>query len=209
MKNIKLFILEDHKIVRDGMRLILESASDFQLIGECGHPKEFLDHHLNSNFDILLLDITLPEMNGIEVLKKIKLRRPELKVIMLSMHNNAEYIVRSFKDGANAYMPKDIESHELLRVIRMVAEEGQFISENHAKMLSEAETKYRQEQALSEREREILKLMIDGKSSKEMAKDLGISHRTIENHRLNIMRKLGTTNSSETVAKALKGQILL
>jgi DNA-binding NarL/FixJ family response regulator len=212
MAKIKVFLVDDHKIVRDGLKSILASSSKFVFKGEDSHPQSFMKLLPGLEVDIIVLDISLPSISGIDLIKKIKELKPSTKVVMLSMHNEPEYIFRSLREGANAYLPKDIEAEEFLNALLQVHLKGSYFPKNinFTKQVTPApyQDEAPQSAVLTQREIEILEFMVKGLSSKEIAKDLSISPRTIETHRLNIMKKLGTSNSAETVAMAVKKGLL-
>lgn len=205
MNQAKVYLLDDHKIVRDGLKSILAGHAEFQVTGEESNPETFLKHIPELNFDLLILDVSLPQISGIDVIRKVKDSRPGAKIVMLSMHDNPEYMRRSLREGANAYLPKDIEAAEFVKALKQVMIEGKYTSQVRLEAREnltpaiDSLTK-----SLSGRELEVLRYMTRGKSSREIAEALSLSPRTVETHRVNIMKKLGTSNSAETVAKALK-----
>ncbi len=206
---IDLFLLDDHKIVRDGLRSILSPYPSLKIVGEESHAKKFLSALPELKFDILILDLSLPDLSGMEVLKEVKRLRPEISVIVLSMHNNPEYMIRALKAGAAAYHSKDIQSTVLVESIHEVKKHGVYyptaISLNSPSLPQDPVQKG---EVLTQKERDVLKLMVIGMSSKQIAAEYGLSPRTIETHRLNIMKKLGTSNSAETIAVAIRENLL-
>jgi len=207
--SIDIFLLDDHKIVRDGLKSILALYPAFRVVGEEGRPLRFLSALPQINVDILILDMSLPEMSGIEVLREVKILRPDISVVVLSMHNNPEYMIRAFKAGAAAYLSKDIQSQVLVDALIEVKKNGVYYPSDmslHSQPLHlEAVEKG---EVLTHKEKEVLKWMEKGLSSKQIAAEFGLSSRTIETHRLNIMKKLGTSNSAETIAVAIKHNLL-
>lgn len=208
MKKIKVFLLEDHKIVRDGLKSILAIDPEFEIEGEESNPKVFLEKLPSLNFDILLLDLSLPELPGIDVLKEVKKLKPEIHVMILSMHDNPQYMIKALKEGASAYLTKDTQAEVLIEALKEVYKEGiyypsQIQLKSSSSTLKTEESK-NDDKLLTPKEKEVLKLMIKGLSSKQIAGEFGISSRTIEAHRLNIMKKLGSSNSAESIAKAIR-----
>ncbi len=208
-EKIELYLLDDHKIVRDGLKSILSLDPSFKIVGEESHSNRFLATLPNLTFDILILDISLPDMSGIEVLKEVKKLRPEIYVVVLSMHNNPEYMIRALKAGAAAYLSKDIRSELLLETLQEVKKHGVYYpSEINLNSQALAVEPLQKGEVLTLKEKDVVKLMVKGMSSKQIAAEFGLSTRTIESHRLNIMKKLGTSNSAETIAVAIRQSLL-
>jgi two-component system nitrate/nitrite response regulator NarL len=209
MEKIKVYLLDDHKIVRDGLKSLLALHPDISIVGEEGHPRPFLDQLPELDADILILDLSLPEMSGMEVLKKTKKARPELNVVILSMHDSPEYMIKAIKEGASTFLTKDVQSDILVEAIRKIKQDGvyfptQLQMSSTSEVLQDLRTPEGSSSLLTPKEKEVLKLMVKGLSSKQMAAEFGLSARTVEAHRLNIMKKLGSSNSAETIAIALK-----
>lgn len=207
MTKTRIYLLDDHKIVRDGLKSLLTMEPSFEVVGEGSSPEAFLQELPGLTFDLLILDISLPHISGMDVLKKVKEQRPELLVVMLSMHDNPEYVHRCLRDGANAYLPKDIEGSEFLQALKVVKEKGTYYPAHFNFNLTSDLTPAEGEKSpalLTPKEKEVLSQMARGLSSKQIAAGFGLSARTIETHRLNIMKKLGTNNSAETIAIAAK-----
>ena len=208
-KSIEIFLLDDHKIVRDGLKSILSLFPNFKIVGEESHSSRFLAALPQLKFDILILDISLPEISGIEVLKEVKKTRPEIAVVVLSMHNNPEYMIRALKAGAATYLTKDIQSEVLVDALLEVKKSGVYYpSEINLNSQSLVQEPLEKGEVLTQKEKDVLRLMVKGMSSKQIAAEFGLSSRTIESHRLNIMKKLGTSNSAETIAVAIKQSLL-
>jgi DNA-binding NarL/FixJ family response regulator len=208
MKEIEVYLLDDHKIVRDGLKSILSLYPDIKIAGEDSSPETFLGHLSELKFDILILDLSLPKIPGMEVLKKVKTARPNAHVAILSMHDNPEYMMKAMREGAATYLSKDTPGEILVDALRTIQKEGTYFP---AKMEMKSSSQFMRpvsdhgdSEILTPKEKEVLQLMVQGKSSKQIAAEQGLSSRTIEAHRLNIMRKLGTSNSAETIAMALK-----
>ncbi len=208
-ESIEIFLLDDHKIVRDGLKSILSLFPNFKIVGEESHSSKFLSALPHLKFDILILDISLPEISGIEVLKEVKKTRPEIAVVVLSMHNNPEYMIRALKAGAATYLTKDIQSEVLVEALLEVKKSGVYYpSEINLNSQPLAQEPSEKGEVLTQKEKDVLRLMVKGMSSKQIAAEFGLSSRTIESHRLNIMKKLGTSNSAETIAVAIKQSLL-
>ncbi len=212
MNKVRVILLEDHKLVRDGLKSILGQDSIFEIVNENSHPKLFLQTLHEIKADILLLDLSLPDIPGIDVLKQVVKSRPDIRVIILSMHDNPEYMIKALREGACAYLTKDTQAEILIEAIKEVHKNGvyypnQILLKSSFDVLKVQES-IKEDQLLTSKEKEVLKLMIKGMSSKQIAMEFGLSSRTIEAHRLNIMKKLGTSNSAETIAIAMKQHLI-
>ncbi len=210
MKKVKIFILEDHHIVRQGLRSLVSANSDFEIVGEEGSPNVFLDLLPKIDCHLLILDLSLPQMSGLEVLEKVRKERPDIHVIILTMHDNPEYMIRALKLGAGAFLTKDTVADILIHAINQVVATGVYYPEKIDLKTAKASTPAFQSSdvtdsySLTPKEKDVLKMMIKGMSSKKIAGEFGLSSRTIEAHRLNIMKKLGASNVAETIAIAVK-----
>lgn len=204
MNPCRIYLLDDHKIIRDGIRSILDASGSYKVAGEEGDPLAFLAVLRKIDAEILLLDISFPELSGFHLIPKIKKQRPDLKIVVLSMFNDPEYMQRALLLGAEGFVPKDRDSKEFLRALDRVRD-GKTSFEPLA---GAAAPRKPEAEILSAREQEILLLLANGMSSKEIAAKLSISTRTVETHRLNIMKKLGTTNSAETISVAARKNLI-
>lgn len=210
--NIKIFLVDDHRLVRRGIKSLLNKYYDFEIIGEADSGEEALEKIQENTPEIVLMDVSLPGMNGFETAAKIRELIPEIKVLFLSMHNEAEYIIRSIKSGGNGYILKSAESDELINAIRNVISGEKYYGDEIAKIIFNSynfETsqpkiiKNEKHIALTQREKEILRLVSDGYSAREIASMLFISPRTVETHRLRIMQKLEAHNTAELIKLAV------
>lgn len=209
MNKTKVFLLDDHKIVRDGLKSLLTLDPNIEVVGEEGDPEQFFTRLPSLEIDILILDVSLPGISGLDVLKKVKLLTPKVRVLMLSMHDSPEYVLKSIREGANGYLTKDIQAEELIKALHEVKTKGNYYPgqyKRHSDIVP-APDESRQD-VLTPKEKEVLHMMAKGMSSKQIAADFGLSNRTIEAHRLNIMKKLGTNNSAETIATAAKLKLI-
>lgn len=197
-----LFVLDDHKIIRDGLKSIFTSSETFQIVGDEGDPLVFLKNLPQIDCDILVLDLTFPTVSGFELIPKIKELRPNLKILVLSMHDNPDYMQRCALLGAQGYLPKDSDSQTMLKALETIAKGGIHFAPSMNRPSMQKPSK--QESPLSARETDVLRLQANGHSSKQIAEALNISYRTVEVHRLNIMKKLETSNSAETVSVAIR-----
>ena len=204
---IRVLVVDDHAILRDGIRSLLESQEDILVVGEAGNGSEALESISISLPDIVLMDISMPKTNGLEATRSIKERFPHVKVLILTQHDNREYIAPALGAGASGYVLKRSGRRELLNAIRQVHEQGAFLTN---KITQEVLQEYSQpgrngsktESRLTDREHQVLQLIVEGKSNKEIALTLGISPKTVSVHRTNIMTKLGVQNAVELIRVA-------
>ena len=195
MQKLKVLIVDDHPVVRKGLQTCLSRQDRIKIVGEASDGDEALRKARQLGPDIVLMDISMPGMNGLAVTELLRKEVPSVKVLILSMHNNREYIFRIIQAGAHGYVSKGAAPEELVRAIESVCEGEPFFSPEVARaaltqFVSGAGKKEPFAQ-LTQREREVLALIADGQSNKEIASQLGIGVRTIETHRERIMRKLG------------------
>jgi len=203
---MKIFITEDHKIVRDGLKLIFQSDASIEIVGESDSVGSTLSEVKNLCPDICLLDINLGSESGLGLIDQMIRECPHVKIASLSMHTSAEYIISSLKHGASAYFPKDVSPKILLDGLHTLMKEKKFYLPGQKELLSSASS-FGVE--LTEREKEVIRLIAKGFSSKQMAEILKLSPRTIESHRFNIMKKLEVSNSVEAVSKAIEIGIVI
>jgi DNA-binding NarL/FixJ family response regulator len=207
---LRLLLADDHQIVRQGLRALLGNQPDFELVGEAADGFEAVRAADEIQPDIVVLDVLLPGLSGLEVAQQISERHPRIGVIMLSMHSDEAYVVAALRAGAKAYVLKESSVEELACAIRKVAAGGRYfsspISERSLKAYAEkAEGKpLDRYETLTAREREVLRLTVDGCTGAEVARRLFISRRTVESHRTNAMRKLGARNQRELIRYAVQ-----
>lgn len=199
MESCRVFLLDDHKIIRDGIKSILQHSGAYKIIGEEGDPLTFINQLSRLDVDILLLDISFPQISGLQILAKVRKQRPEIKVMILSMHNDPEFMQRCASLGALGYLTKDSDAQEFLKALDLVRS-----GQTYFQAVTTTQKTGEKPDILSDRELEVLMFISNGFSSKQIAAELSISARTVETHRLNIMKKLGTTNSAETISVAAK-----
>ncbi|MFH1951841.1 MAG: response regulator transcription factor [Pseudomonadota bacterium] len=210
MKNHRVLLAEDHTMFRQGIKKILEEAEDLKVVGEVSDGLELLEFLKNHPADILILDISMPGMRGIEAAYEAKKIRPNLKILILTMHKNTEYLYHSMNAGAEGYLIKEDSDTELLSAIRKVLRGERYVSRNLSLELTDDflqrdRGEFRRPiDRLSIREREVLKLLAEGNSSKEIADLLFISSRTAEHHRANIKKKLDLRSTADLVKYAIK-----
>ena len=197
MEKIRILIADDHTIFRQGLKMLLEQEDDMEVVGEAGNGSETLDLVKKIKPEVLLLDIAMPEMDGVQVAQELKKILPEIKVIVLTTHAEDQFIFEFLKLGVSGYVLKDSASQELIYSIRKSKDGMAFIDPSISKKVMEKFTQvtggkkdFVDYGKLSDREKEILQLVTEGNSNKEVAQKLYISPKTVENHKANIMKKL-------------------
>ena len=213
MEKIKVVLADDHMVVRKGIKNLLEEEKEIEVIGEASNGQEALDVVGELNPDLLVMDIRMPLMNGLEATQKLSDPATATKVLMLSMHDDEDYILQSIEAGASGYLLKDTSKEEFVKAIRAIYQGGKYFSGDVSKVLV---NRYLNEQAAKEspsqpllsknyditkRERQILGMIANGIGNREIAEQLGKSIRTIETHRFNIMKKLKVSNVVELLKK--------
>lgn len=204
MKRIKLVIADDHELFRNGLKELLKKHDDIDIVKSVGDGKEFMEVlEKFDDIDVVLLDITMPNMDGFEVLDQIKEQNARVKPIVISMHDDGNYIAKCAKAGAFGYMLKNTDEDELIKVIRIVDRGKKYFSPMIAeKMINFMSEQKVSENILSNKEKEVLGLISEGLTTKDIAEKLFVSTRTIETHRANILRKLEVKNTAELIKKA-------
>jgi len=201
MPTIRVLLVDDHPLVRDGLRARLSGVQGLDVVGEAGGAAEAREQVASLSPDIVLMDIGMRDMNGIELTTQLLRDHPQLRVLMLSMYDNAEYVQRSLQAGARGYVLKGAPSIEIVNAIRAVAEGGTFLGPAVSRKLFEKEAPA---PALSAREGQILAALARGLSSKQIARELDLSVRTVDAHRQNIKRKLELDGQAELIKYAVE-----
>ena len=216
MENKKrVVIAEDHTILRAGLRALLSFQNDLEVVGEAGDGREAIrvvDKHVP---DLLLIDLSMPKLNGMEAIKEIRGRHPQIKIIVLTVHKSEEYIVASLDAGADAYILKDASQNELLLAIEYVMSGKVFLSPSISGKIVDVYLEHKNNKktnslkdVLTSREKEILKLIAEGFKNKDIADHLCISSKTVEKHRSNLMQKLDLRNTAALTAYAIENRIV-
>ena len=209
---VKIMIADDHCMIREGLKNLLELDGDIQVIAEAVDGEDCLEKLQLVKPDVLLLDINMPRKNGLEVLKSLKSRRSKLKVLVLTVHNEIEYLMKAVDIGVNGYVLKDSESAELKKAIFTVADGETYIQPSlipalNAKMI-ETNKDAEKIKNLTKRELDVLKLLAVGMFNKEVGKRLEISERTVKNHVSNIFKKLGVTDRTQAAVFAIRNNLI-
>ncbi|MCI8772568.1 MAG: response regulator transcription factor [Lachnospiraceae bacterium] len=209
---IKVMIADDHNLMREGIKQLLELDGNIKVIAEAGDGVECLEKLKEYNPDILLLDINMPEKNGIEVLKTLKEDKLDVKVLMLTLHNEVEYLVKSVDNGVDGYIMKDSESAELKKAIFMVLSGKTYIQPSLIPELNfhlaNRDVEKDKIDFLTKRELEVLIQVANGMSNKEIALNLDISERTVKNHISNIFKKIDVSDRTQAAVFAIKNNII-
>jgi len=215
MTKIKIILADDHRIFRDGIKSLLSDNDFINIIGEASSGNELLDMRKTHKPDVVIVDITMPGLSGIEVSKQISSLYPEIKIMILSMHTDEDFVINSIKAGAHGYLPKDTSKEELLEAIKIIYDGGEYygklVSDNFLKnYIKKFKTgqNLKENEDLTQREIEILKLAASGSSNKEIADKLFISTKTVDAHKNHIMQKLKLKNTAEMVLYAVKNKII-
>jgi DNA-binding NarL/FixJ family response regulator len=214
MNKITVLLADDHTIVRNGIRSILEEFEEIDIVGEAGDGAETVEMVKSLAPDIAMIDIAMPVMSGIQATEQISRHHKKTRSLILSMHNSEDYILRSVEAGAHGYLLKDTTKDEMLRAIRTVASGEKYFASSVSNIIIQAylhnvkNAASRQKPKLSKKEKEVLKLIIEGFNSREIAEKLDLSVRTVDNHRANMMKRLGVKNAVELVRVALDEKLL-
>lgn len=201
---IRVLVVDDHAILRDGIRSLLESQEDIIVVGEADDGEDAIVLVGKTQPDIVLMDISMARMNGLEATRLIKERFPKVKVLILTQHDSREYIAPALQAGAAGYVLKRSGRREMLNALRQVYEQGAYLTSNVTREFlqdysGEGYHHKNEEYRLTEREEQVLRLIIEGKSNKEIAAELGISPKTVSVHRTNIMTKFKVQNTVELI----------
>jgi DNA-binding NarL/FixJ family response regulator len=215
MEEIKILIADDHKMVREGLKALLSSQPDFTIIGEASDGHETVKKVKELEPDIVLMDISMPNLNGLEATRQIRRKFPKTKVLILTMHLNEEYIFQSLQLGASGYLLKENAAEDLISAIRSVQEGHSYLSPSISKAVIDAYLRKRITgkggspfEILTAREREILQMIAEGNTNKEIGKKLFISTKTVEAHRAHIMNKLDIHEVAKLVKFAIKNGLI-
>lgn len=215
MNTIRILLADDHTVMRAGLRLLLERESDFAVVAEAEDGRRTVDLADAEKPNVVVMDVAMPLLNGIEATRQIVAKHPQIAVVILSMHSDESYVMRALKAGARAYLLKDSAEADLIRAIRAVSEGKSFFSPAVSKLLLEDYVRQLQQRGeedsydlLTGREREILQLLAEGKSNKDVATMLNLSLYTVETHRSHILQKLGLHTVPDLILYAVRKGII-
>ncbi|MGM0409872.1 MAG: response regulator [Bacillota bacterium] len=208
MSVTKVLVADDHKLVREGIAKLLDFYEELEVIGEANDGLETVRMVRNSFPDLVLLDLNMPRMNGIDTIKKIKEIAPEIKVLILTIHDEEEYVYEVTQAGAEGYIQKDIEPEELRKAISKVIKGERVFPSGVEKRVKERDDSQVKLDELSNREQEVLELLAQGMSNKDIAEELYISEKTVKNHVSSILRKLSVNDRTQAVIVALKNGLV-
>jgi two-component system, NarL family, response regulator NreC len=211
---MNIVLADDHQVVRQGLRAILEAERDLRVVGEAANGLEAVDLTERLKPDVLIVDVMMPSLNGLEVARQVGQRAPQTRVVVLSMYANEAYVLEALKNGAVAYVLKDSCADDLVQAVRQATTGRYYLSSPLSERAIDAYVRNAKDSALDPydtltgREREVLQLVAEGQTSAQIATRLFISPRTVETHRANLMRKLGLSTQVDLVRYALKRGIL-
>ena len=204
---IRVLIADDHKIVRDGLRGILAANAGLQAAGEAASGEEALALVKANDYDVVMLDMSMPGLSGMDLIKRLRIEKPKLRILVLSMHGERQYAARALKAGASGYLNKDSAAEMLVGAIRKIAAGGVHITEAAAATLLQSGEKSPHE-ALSDREFEVLRLLAEGLGPTEIGDKLHLSVKTVSTHKTRILEKLGVGSTAELVRYALDNKLI-
>lgn len=216
MGKIKLVLVDDHEIVRDGIKSLLLNSDNIEIVGEAANVDELFNLLIAHRADIIIMDISLPGKSGIDITKELSTKYPDLKVLILSMFTEEEFIYNAIKAGAKGYLPKNSKQEDLLTAITAIQNGEEFFSPLISKVLMNSYVKKirnennfeNDQEKLSKREMEILQLVVEGFSNKEISEKLFISIRTVETHKTHVLQKLNLKSTVDLVKYAIKNKII-
>jgi DNA-binding NarL/FixJ family response regulator len=205
----RVLIVDDHVVVRDGLKRILAASADLQVAGEAGDGDQALALVRANDYDAAVLDMSMPGLAGLDLIKRLKIEKPALRILVLSMHGEQQYAARALKAGASGYLNKDSAAEQLLGALRKIAAGGMHVSDaTAAQLITASAGDGPPHTRLSDREFEIFKLLAAGSSPGEIAKRLRLSVKTVSTHKTNLQDKLGLAGTAELVRYALEHKLL-
>jgi DNA-binding NarL/FixJ family response regulator len=207
---IKVLICDDHTIIRSGLKQILSEEKNSFVCNEAENGQSVLDKLYKGNYDIVILDISMPGLSGIETLKEIKKIKPKLPVLVLTVHPEDQFAVRSIKAGASGYLKKDAAPQELIKAIHKIVSGGRYINEQLAELLADdidRDTNKPLHSNLSDREFEVMRLIASGKTAKQIADELSLSVKTVSTYRARLLEKMGIKSNAELTRYAIQNKL--
>jgi DNA-binding NarL/FixJ family response regulator len=207
---IRIVIADDHTIVREGLKQLLATEPDLQVVGEARDGNEAIQLARDTPFDVLLIDISMPGRNGLEVIRQIKAEKPKLRIMVLSMHEEHQYAVRAIRSGASGYLTKDSASTQLITALRKVAAGGAYITAEVAEQLALGAMPHAEQAlhtTLSDREFQVLRMLVAGHTVSDVAAKVNLSVKTISTHKARLMQKLGVSSNTELLRYAIQHRL--
>jgi DNA-binding NarL/FixJ family response regulator len=208
---IRVVLADDHTIVREGIKQLLLAAADFEIVAEASDGFEVMQRVRELDFDVLLLDMSMPGKSGVELIKQVKGEKPRLRVLVLSMHEEQQYAIRAIKAGASGYLTKESASGQLVSALRKVASGGVFITPAVAEQLALGampQTEAEPHTLLSDREYQVFELLVAGKGVTDIGERLNLSVKTVSTHKARLMQKMGMTNQAELIRYAIMHNLI-
>lgn len=206
-----ILVADDHTIIRDGLRKILEDTDDLRVVAEAAHGSEVMEHVRNLELDLVILDMSMPGRNGLDLLKAIKIDKPKLPVLIFSMHPEEQYAVRAIRSGASGYLSKESDSDLLIPALRRVIDGHLYVSPKTAELLATHHSPLSdtpRHTRLSDREFEVFSRIVQGRSMTDIANELSLSIKTVSTHKSHIMDKMEMDSTVELVRYALKNGLM-
>jgi len=208
---IRTIVADDHTIVREGLKQLLAAAGDIEVVGEASDGAGVLHSVRGTDFDVLLLDMSMPGRSGIDLIKQVKSEKPRVRILVLSMHEEGQYAIRAIRAGASGYLTKDSASAQLVSAIRKVAAGGAFISAEVAEQLALGAMPNAEglpHTRLSDREFQVFRLLVSGKAVSEIAGELNLSVKTVSTHKARLLEKMGMETQAEMIRYALRHRLV-
>jgi DNA-binding NarL/FixJ family response regulator len=207
----RIVVADDHAIVREGLKQLLSAAGDLQVVGEAADGHGVIKAVREIEFDVLLLDMSMPGKSGIELIKQVKSEKPRLRILVLTMHEEHQYAIRAIRAGASGYLTKESASRQLLEALRKVASGGAFISSEVAEQLALGampDATRAPHESLSDREFQIFRLIAEGKSISDIGDMLNLSVKTVSTHKANILQKMNMAGTAELIRYAISHRLI-
>ena len=208
---IRVLLADDHHVVRAGLRELLSGTGDITVAGEATNGHEVLERIRDADYDVAVLDMSMPGRSGIELIRLVKAERPKLRILMLSMHSEEQWAVRALRAGASGYLTKETAPDELIAAIRRIASGGAYVTPETAERLALAANRDSEappHTLLTDREFQVFRMIAGGASVSEVARELSLSIKTVSTHKTHIMEKMGLANAAELIRYALEHRLL-
>ena len=208
---IRVLLADDHHVVRAGLRELLSGTGDITVAGEATNGHEVLERIRDADYDVAVLDMSMPGRSGIELIRLVKAERPKLRILMLSMHSEEQWAVRALRAGASGYLTKETAPDELIAAIRRIASGGAYVTPETAERLAldaNRDSEAPPHTLLTDREFQVFRMIAGGASVSEVARELSLSIKTVSTHKTHIMEKMGLANAAELIRYALEHRLL-